>query len=168
MNQDNSQMRVIKIRKKEFQRIVFGSESERCRIDYTDSCPACETAKGEIHRDRCSLEQCPRCAGLVVDCGCGKITDAQLRRATRKQVERLVSLGCDRTWATNLRSGVADREIVERDPQEAERRRREEMERKERRQVAHRARWELCNQHRLAAEADARKQVEEWFVDFAV
>ena len=40
----------------------------------TDLCYGCGAAKGNYHKERCHLEQCPRCGGQMRYCGCSKKT----------------------------------------------------------------------------------------------
>lgn len=46
-------------------------EAERSARDgWPDRCPHCRVAPGEAHGSGCDWEQCPRCGGQLIACGC--------------------------------------------------------------------------------------------------
>jgi hypothetical protein len=36
----------------------------------SDPCPDCGAGAGEVHEPGCDIEQCPRCGGQLIACGC--------------------------------------------------------------------------------------------------
>ena len=57
---------VVVIEGAEYDRVRFGEERER-----EDSpCPGCGTYYGDVHDPGCDVEECPKCGGQQVRCGC--------------------------------------------------------------------------------------------------
>lgn len=52
-----------------FQRVPFQPDNP----DWL--CIDCEAATGEIHELGCDAEDCPRCGGQLISCGCMPIPD---------------------------------------------------------------------------------------------
>ena len=50
-------------------RILCGSESNAV-LTKDDHCPECGTVKGMRHHKGCDLEECPKCGGQMIACGC--------------------------------------------------------------------------------------------------
>jgi Zn-finger nucleic acid-binding protein len=53
-----------------FEVIRWGKESswERWKPDF--DCPDCSTPLGGVHHPGCDVEQCPKCLGQALACGC--------------------------------------------------------------------------------------------------
>jgi len=57
---------------REWTRVRFGEER-----DVEESpCPGCGVYYGDLHEAGCDVEQCPRCAGQIITCGCIEIPRA--------------------------------------------------------------------------------------------
>src|SRR5580698_10890266 len=56
-----------------FEAIRWGRESswERWKPDF--DCPDCATPLGGVHHPGCDVEQCPKCLGQALSCGCATI-----------------------------------------------------------------------------------------------
>jgi hypothetical protein len=52
-----------------FERIPFGEDYAGEASDAA-SCRDCAAARGQLHVPICCLEQCPRCGGQTIGCGC--------------------------------------------------------------------------------------------------
>lgn len=52
----------------ERKRIPYGSESHQWPIGHP--CHDCNTPVGGLHHLGCDVEQCPRCGGQAISCGC--------------------------------------------------------------------------------------------------
>jgi hypothetical protein len=50
-------------------RIRYGSE-KNCEQDYALPCGECAVIFGQLHVPLCDLEQCPKCLGQLLSCGC--------------------------------------------------------------------------------------------------
>ncbi len=50
--------------------IRWGEESRSWYFQPTARCGDCNTPRGGVHHHGCDLEQCPRCDGQALMCGC--------------------------------------------------------------------------------------------------
>lgn len=157
----------VRIRKKDYPRIRYGDETTGDWGAELGPCHDCGVEKGAYHETGCDVEECPRCHRQSMFSACDSITNADLKAASKKQVQWLVRLGCDETWAKSLRSGNADREILVRDPVEAENRRHASEEKARRRERRLQERRLEGNHRKSAALKRRRREEEEWMIDFS-
>lgn len=55
-----------------YQRITYSNET-RCGDDFKDTrvfCHDCNVTPGQFHHPGCDMEECPKCHGQAVSCGC--------------------------------------------------------------------------------------------------
>jgi hypothetical protein len=62
-------IRTYRINGKDYKRIPYGKEDSEWHAD-DFPCHDCETTKGQLHLPGCDVEQCPRCGGQAIGCGC--------------------------------------------------------------------------------------------------
>jgi hypothetical protein len=68
-DENNSRSPQITLMGESFQRVPFQPD------DPDWLCIDCEAAAGEIHELGCDAEDCPRCGGQLIGCGCLPIPD---------------------------------------------------------------------------------------------
>lgn len=59
---------------RELDRVPYGSEWDDWGAD-RGPCGDCGVQKGQFHAIGCDIEQCPRCGGQVIMCGCVDLDD---------------------------------------------------------------------------------------------
>ena len=52
-----------------YERVVFGQEEDQGPYSFS-RCPDCAAPLGGLHHLGCDWEQCPRCGGQLLGCGC--------------------------------------------------------------------------------------------------
>jgi len=59
----------IRLAGTEYRRIPFGKEFDHWSKTY-GACPDCAALQGEFYHFICEFEECPKCGGQFIDCGC--------------------------------------------------------------------------------------------------
>lgn len=53
-----------------YKRIKYGDEDKNLDLGSEKRCSDCGAKKGYYHHLDCDVEQCPRCKGQLISCGC--------------------------------------------------------------------------------------------------
>ena len=62
-------IKTLVIARRRRSRIRYGSE-KNCEADFALPCGDCGVIVGQLHVPQCDLEQCPKCLGQLLSCGC--------------------------------------------------------------------------------------------------
>jgi hypothetical protein len=68
----------LQLRGRAHQPIHWGDEKGYQFEEMTERCSDCGVPKGGVHHHGCCLEQCPRCRGQLLSCGCWNEDDEDL------------------------------------------------------------------------------------------
>lgn len=55
---------------KKFPRIKWGDEVDFFFVAENEPCGDCGAPWGELHREKCDEDQCPKCGGQFISCDC--------------------------------------------------------------------------------------------------
>lgn len=126
-------MNYVIIKKKEYARIPYGSESSGRWGANGKPCHDCGVAVGMIHESGCDVERCPRCGNQAISCCCESLPHREVERATASQLRRLAAFGepIDPRWWLTI--AQADEMIRKHDPVAAEKWRQREIKREQKR-----------------------------------
>lgn len=61
---------VIHIEEIEYASIRYGEGTWAKDLDPTRRCHDCNAAWGNFHHPGCDMEECPKCHGQLISCGC--------------------------------------------------------------------------------------------------
>ena len=89
------------IRGKEYGRVPYGWEKSDWQADRMP-CHDCRARKGQLHQLGCDVEECPRCGGQAISCGCEEVTESEFRPAYKSQIKRLAQLGVEASAIQSL------------------------------------------------------------------
>ena len=54
----------------EYTRLGFGGEKGGSQQEIAKRCGDCNVSRGSLHHLYCSVEECPKCGGQLIACGC--------------------------------------------------------------------------------------------------